>query len=78
MVCIYDDGNGWCSGRFRDFGCIKGRCDDFAPSTKDRGECTGIEGKGTYCYRYNRFYCAGMENCTDQRSYIRKLEMSTS
>lgn len=76
MICRFDDGNGWCTEQFKGFGCIKDRCGSFIPKDGKTKDCTGIEGRGTYCVRYNRFYCAGKENCTDSTKYIKKLEMS--
>ena len=77
MICKYDDGNGWCTGKFKGFGCIKNKCDDYTPNNNIGDECPDIEGNGIYCHKYNRFYCAGKENCIDSASYIRKLEMSS-
>ena len=77
MICKFDDGNGWCTDRFKGFGCIKERCEDFIPAEDERDECTGMEGKGTYCNKYNRFFCAGKENCADSKTYVKKLKMSS-
>jgi len=77
MTCKYDDGKGWCTGKFSGFGCIKDRCDSYAPAEDERYSCTGKPGDGTYCHKYKRFYCAGMENCADAKNYIRKLKMSS-
>ncbi|UCG68573.1 MAG: hypothetical protein JSV09_12295 [Thermoplasmata archaeon] len=76
MICKFDDGKGWCTEQFKGFGCIKEKCDNYTPAIGDGEKCKGIEGKGTYCHRYNRFYCAGKENCTDSTRYIKKLKMS--
>jgi hypothetical protein len=77
MICEFNDGNGWCTTEFKGFGCIKNRCDSYSPKTGKDMKCSGIEGEGTYCHLYNRFYCVGKENCTDSSKYIKKMKMST-
>ena len=77
MICKYDDGNGWCTGKFKGFGCIKNNCDSYTPAENVEDDCKGLEGKGIYCPKYKRFYCAGKENCSDITDYIRKMEMSS-
>ncbi|UCE37860.1 MAG: hypothetical protein JSW00_01035 [Thermoplasmata archaeon] len=76
MICKYDDGNGWCTSKFEGFGCIKERCEIYAPKNDEGNECSGIAGQGIYCRKYNRFFCAGKENCTNQNKYNRKLKMN--
>ncbi len=75
MACKYDDGKGWCTGRYEGFGCIKGMCDDYAPEESDSGFCSGVVGGGTYCFKYNRFYCAGKENCGNEIYYAKMLKV---
>ena len=95
MVCKYDDGDGWCTGKFKGFGCIKSKCDlytriengsqectgmqakDTVPETSGKRDCNGMPGDGTYCYKYNRFFCAGKENCADSHSYVKEMKMSS-
>ncbi len=76
MTCKYDDGNGWCTGKFKGFGCIKRKCDSYLSAGNEKGDCTCIPGNGTYCYKYNLFFCAGEENCIDSKTYTKKMEMS--
>lgn len=76
MVCEYDDGNGWCTGRYRGFGCIKDSCEVNNKPENGEGNCADVKGDGVYCHRFNRFYCAGKENCTDNTSYLRDLKKS--
>lgn len=78
MVCEYDDGNGWCTGKFKGFGCIKGRCDSYSPIEFKEQDCIDLPGKGTYCHKYHRFFCAGKDNCEDGINYLRKLKMDSS
>lgn len=75
MVCIHDDGNGWCTGRYEGFGCIQGVCEDYSSKESDSGFCSGIVGGGTYCFKYNRFYCAGKENCANENYYTKMLKV---
>lgn len=77
MMCEYDDGNGWCTGKYKGFGCIKNKCSVLKASDEFDDGCPGIAGEGMYCSKFNRFFCAGEENCTDTASYNRKLEMGS-
>ena len=76
MGCVHDDGNGWCTGRYDGFGCIKGVCESYTVQASESGFCTGIVGRGTYCFKYNRFYCAGKDNCGNKNQYKRLLKMN--
>ena len=75
MVCIYDDGNGWCTGKYEGFGCIKGMCQDYKVDENDSGFCSGVVGGGTYCFKYNRFFCAGKDNCGNEGYYTKMLKV---
>ena len=42
---------------------------DYLPEDKNSDECPNTE-CGVYCKKYNRFYCAGKENCDDEEEYL--------
>jgi hypothetical protein len=76
MVCEFDDGKGWCTGKFKGFGCVKSKCELYTPNPDKKSHCSESPRKGVYCYKFNRFFCAGLNDCIDSASYFRKMEAS--
>ncbi len=42
-------------------------------ATAHRSDCSMEQWFGLYCAKYQRFYCAGKENCETHESYLRHL-----
>ncbi len=40
----------------------------------DQDRCPNTE-CGIYCDKYNRFYCAGLENCQTEKEYLKHMNM---
>jgi len=75
MTCRYIDGKGWCTGRLEGFACVGSKCCDHPEYPKEKEYCPDKAGKGTYCHRYNKFFCAGKNHCSDHDYYLRMMRL---
>ncbi len=75
MTCRYDDGKGWCTGRLEGFACVGNKCLDHPGYASKNGECPDQTGEGVYCPRYNKFFCAGKDQCSDHDHIIKMMRI---
>ncbi len=43
-------------------------------NTEDEDKCPNTK-CGIYCEKYNRFYCAGEDNCQTEKDYLKHMDM---
>jgi hypothetical protein len=75
MRCKYEDEKGWCTGRLEGFACVGEKCCDHPDFPEKNDECPEEAVNGAYCHRYNKFFCAGRNHCSDHDYFIKMMKM---
>ncbi len=74
MNCRLQDSNGWCTGPYEGFGCIKDKCYVFRETKRKLSECPDLIEEGLYCAKYESPLCTFGAPCDTLEEYMASRE----